>query len=282
MSGKVKKFFKWFLIISLVVASVAMTVFLFLKKVNSMKIEEVDLLEVVSAQEEFNEGFDSVVQIVEAEGKTDWFADLKSTKENLDDAMSKLSNHYVVSNFKVKEREISSTYTSMQTTRNLLMDMFDEYENKSTSAYFPRLIGANDIYVTYSNYLTKYAKFVMAVNNDLKSGDNFMISDIKYALIDLQSRIVINTFAKIEIVDDLKIIENDDNLDAINGKFNFDNSLIESDENISLNAIKFVQMYNRCDQNKLAKNFNTILSLAGIDSTSTLEQKAAFYFKEIF
>ena len=246
-----------------------------------MKINQVDVLEVVSAQEEFDEEFDSVIEVVQKEGKADWFADLKTTKENLDDSMSKLSNYYIASNFKVKERDISSTYSSMQTTRNLLMDMFDEYGKKATSAYFPKLIGANDIYVAYSNYLVKYARFVQAVNNDL-ADDSFMESDIKFAVIDLQTRIVINAFAKLEVVGDLKVIENDDNIDEINKYISFDSSLIESDKNLSVSSIRFVQLYNRCNKDKLAKSFVLTLSSANINAGATLEQKAAFYFKEIF
>lgn len=283
MSAKVKKFLKWFLIIILVVASVGATVFIFFKEYNKKKVEEVNLIEVIDSQEEFNDSFDEVFQIITNAGKQDWFSDVEDTKICLDTVMSKLTNYYIKNNFKVKEKNISDSYSSMQTTRNLLMDMFDEYIDKSTSSYFPRLIGANDIYVAYANYLTKYAKFVSAVNKNIMDREDLVVaSDLKFSIVDLYARIIMNSFSKVVVENDLKVIESDDNIDAINDDISFEYSLIESDDNLSINAIKFVQTYNKCDKTKLAKNFTSILTTASIDAGSTNEQKAAFYFKEIF
>jgi len=284
--SKFKKILKWFIIIVLIAGSVAATVFIFFKKYNENKINDVDLVSVLNSSEKtkFDSGFDAVLSSIEASEKPTWFNEAVTAGENLDESLKILSYYYIDSNGIVYDEEIDKTHSSMVTTRNTLINMFDEYAIKSTSNYFPILVGANDIFVAYSNYLVKYAKFVKAVNEDLLSRENFnAVSDIKFSMIDLYSRIVVDAFSKLTKDVDLAVIGNKVNLDEIHNYFKFENSYIVCDKALSVDAIKFIENYNACNKELFADKFvETLNSATGIDANSTVEKKAAFYFDQLF
>lgn len=286
MSAKVKKFLKWFIIILLVVGSVVATVFIFFKNYNKKQIKEVNLVNVLNSREKekFDQGLNSVLTTLDRNGKEDWFADVKLVSDNLDEALNVLTSYYVDNDGKVKDKEVSVTYSSMITTRNTLTDMFDEYSKKSTSLWFPAVVGANDIYTAVSNYLVKYAKLIKAVNENLVKSENFdTTSDIKFCLIDLYARITVDTFDQLTIKNNLQVIENDSNIDEINESFKFNNFYIDNENAFSLNALKFIQNYKECNKELFAEKFVENLTLAtGIDEKSSKEIKTAFYFNEIF
>ena len=139
-------------------------------------------------------------------------------------------------------------------------------------------------FVAYSNYLVKYAKFVKAVNEDLLSRENFnAVSDIKFSMIDLYSRIVVDAFSKLTKDVDLAVIGNKVNLDEIHNYFKFENSYIVCNKALSVDAIKFIENYNICNKELFADKFvETLNSATGIDANSTVEKKAAFYFNQLF
>ena len=284
--SKVKKILKWFIIIVLIAGAVAATVFMFFKKYNANKINDVDLVSVLNSTEKtkFDSGFDAVLSSIEASEKPTWFAEAVVAGENLDESLKILSCYYIDSNGIVNDAEIDKTHSSMITTRNTLINMFDEYAIKSTSSYFPILNGANDIFVAYSNYLVKYAKFVKAVNENLLSRDNFnSVSDIKFGMIDLYSRIVVDAFSKLSKDADLAVIGNKVNLDKIHSHFEFENSYIDYDKALSSDAIKFIENYNICNKELFADKFvETLDSATGIDANSSNEKKAAYYFNQLF
>ena len=284
--SKVKKILKWFIIIVLIAGAVAATVFIFFKKYNENKIDDVDLVSVLNSTErtKFDSGFDAVLSSIEASQKPTWFDEAVIAGENLDKSLKVLSYYYVDSNGIVNDAEIDKTYSSMITTRNTLINMFDEYKVKATSNYFPILLGANDIFVAYSNYLVKYAKFVKAVNEDLLTRENFnVVSDIKFSMIDLYSRIVVDAFSKLTKDVDLAVIGNKVNLIEIHNYFEFENSYIDCDNALKVDAIRFIENYNACNKELFADKFVEFLSKAnGIDAESTNEIKTAFYFNQLF
>ena len=284
--NKVKKILKWFIIIVLIAGAVAATVFMFFKKYNENKIDDVDLVSVLNSTEKtkFDSGFDAVLSSIALSQKPTWFDEAVVAGENLDESLKVLSYYYVDSNGVVNDAEIDKTHSSMVTTRNTLINMFDEYKVKATSSYFPVLLGANDIFVAYSNYLVKYAKFVKAVNEDLLSSENFnAVSDIKFSMIDLYSRIVVDAFSKLTKDVDLAVIGNKVNLDEIHSYFKFENSYIVCDNALTSDAIKFVENYNGCNKELFADKFVEYLDKTnGIDENSTTETKTAFYFNQLF
>ena len=286
MKFKVKKFFKWFGIIFLIVASVAATVFIFFKKYNENQVKEVNLINVLNSSEKtkFDNGFASVLSAINKTEKANWFEEVKIANDNLDDSLRVLSYYYMETDGLVKDREISSTYSSMITTRSTLTDMFNEYAIKSTSSYFPKLVGANDIFMAYSNYLVKYAKFVKAVNQNLTNRDGFILeSDVKFCVIDLYSRIVVDTFSNPITDGDLKVLESETNINEIDKHFKFNHSYIDDADVLSINAIRFIENYNACNKEAFADNFvQNLNSATGFDENSTREIKAAFYFNELF
>lgn len=286
MKAKFLKFLKWFIIIVLVVGAVGLTVFMFFRNYNKKQIKQVDLNDVLTStnKQNFDNQFDEIVQILSENGQTVWFLDLKTTSTKLDNSLDVLINYYVDSNFVVYDAQISSTYSYMINTRNLLNNMFDEYITKSESQYFSKLVGANDIYNVYSNYLVKYADFVQAVNNNLKSRSDFDItSDIKFSIIDLQTRITNLTFSKVLTSEELFKIENNSNIQKINSYVEYNNSLINGINNMSIDSIRFISCYENCNKTYFAEHFNEeITNVTTINSSSTNEQKSAYYLKKIF
>ena len=284
--SKFKKILKWFIIIVLIAGAVAATVFIFFKKYNENKINDVDLVSVLNSTEKtkFDSGFNAVLGSIESSEKPTWFDEAVVAGENLDESLKILSYYYIDSNGIVNDAEIDKTHSSMITTRNTLINMFDEYNIKSTSNYFPILLGANDIFVAYSNYLVKYAKFVKAVNEDLLSRDDFnAVSDIKFSMIDLYSRIVVDAFSKLTKDVDLAVIGNKVNLDEIHSHFEFENSYIVCDKALTSDAINFVENYNACNKELFAEKFVEYLNKTnGVDANSTTETKVAFYFNQLF
>ena len=284
--SKVKKILKWFIIIVLTVGAIAATVFVFFKNYNKNKVNEVDLVSVLTSGEKikFENGLDAVLGSVEKSEKPTWFAEAVMAGENLDISLGILSCYYIETNGIVKDAEIDKTYSSMITTRNTLINMFDEYSIKATSQYFPILDGANDIFVAYSNYLVKYAKFVKAVNEDLLTREEFnSVSDIKFSMIDLYSRIVVDVLSKLTKVDDLAVISNKVNINKIHSYFKFENSYIDCNNALTGDAIKFVENYNVCNKELFADKFvETLNGATGIDANSSVEKKAAYYFNQLF
>jgi len=283
---KVKKILKWTAIIALIVASIGVTVFIFFKKHNENKVAEVDLLSVTTSESKnkFDRGFDSVVEAIEERsGNTTWFASFETTSEDLDETMSVLVSYFVDSNFKVKDENISADYSSLSATKNSLQLMFNEYNIKTSSSYFPVLIGANDIYKVYSNYLVKYAKFIKTVNAYLVNSNDFSVaSDVKFVMIDLYANVVINTYSNFVPSGELNAIVSDVDLNKISTYYDFDNYYMDGDV-FSVNAIKLIENYNNCNKLNLAKDFAEIVNAtSSIDETSSAEQKFAYYLKEIF
>lgn len=284
--SKVKKILKWFIIVLLVAGSVAATVFIFFKKYNENRVKDVDLISVLNSSEktEFDEGFDVVLSVVENSSKPTWFEEAVIAGDNLDKSLNVLACYYIDSNGIVKDVEIDKTYSSMITTRNTLLKMFEEYAIKATSEYFPVLMGANDIFVAYSNYLVKYAKFVKAVNEYLLNRDGFnSVSDLKFSMIDLYSRIVVDAFSKLSKDIDLAVIGNKVNLDSINDVFKLDHSYIDCDNALTIDAIRFIENYNNCNKELFADQFvETLNKATSIEENSSAEIKAAFYYNRLF
>lgn len=282
---KVKKILKWTAIIALIVASIGVTVFIFFKKYNENKVAEVDLLSISTSESKnkFDRGFHSVVNAVENAGNTTWFASFETTSEDLDETMSILVSYFVDSNFKVKDENISADYSSLSATKNSLQLMFNEYNIKTSSSYFPVLIGANDIYKVYSSYLVKYAKFIKTVNSYLVKSNGFNTkSDVKFVMIDLYANIVVNTYSNFVPSGELHAIESDVNLNKVSTYYDFENYYMDGDV-FSADALKLIENYNICNKSNLAKDFAEIVnSVSTIDENSSAEQKFAYYLKEIF
>jgi len=118
----------------------------------------------------------------------------------------------------------------------------------------------------------------------LLSIENFnAVSDIKFSMVDLYSRIVIDAFSKLTKDVDLAVIANKVNLDEIHNHFKFENSYIDCDNALKVDAIKFIENYNGCNKELFAEKFVEYLDKTnGIDANSTPETKTAFYFNQLF
>lgn len=286
MKAKFFSFLKWFIAVVLIVGAVVLTVFVFFKKNESKQVQQVDLNNVLTSSDKqnFDSGLDDVIQVLSSNGQADWFVDLKTTADKLDESLNALTNYYINSNFVVSDNDVGEQYSSMINTRNLLNLMLDEYKTKSESAYFAKDVGANDIYSVYSSYLVKYAKFIQAVDNNVKSISGFdSSSDIKFSVIDLQTRIVVSTFSSLNTADKLVKITSNANIQKINSYIVYENSYITGASRFSKVALLFIQNYERCNKSYLAEHFVEELNKAtSVSESSSAEQKSAYYFKRMF
>ena len=78
-----------------------------------------NLINVLNSSEKtkFDNGFASVLSAINKTEKANWFEEVKIANDNLDDSLRVLSYYYMETDGLVKDREISSTYSSMITTR---------------------------------------------------------------------------------------------------------------------------------------------------------------------
>lgn len=286
MKTKLLKFLKWFLTIFLIVGAVGLTVFIFFKNYKSKEIQKVDLNSVLNStdKQNFDNGLDSTITILSNNGQTDWFTVLKTTSTKLDSSLDVLVNYYIDDNFVVRDENIDSTYSSMINTRSLLISMFNEYSIKADSVYFQKDIGANDIYSTYSTYLVRYARFIQAVDNNLKNRSGFDYSgDVKFSIIDLQTRIVISTFSNLTETNNLNVITTSADINLINSYVFYRNSYIVGNNTFGVAAINFIQSYEACNKTYLAEHFAEEVNRANsISESSSAEKKSAYYFKSVF
>lgn len=286
MKAKLLKFLKWFLTILLIVGAVGLTVFIFFKNYKSKEIQKVDLNSVLNStdKQKFDNGLDNTITILSNNGQTDWFTVLKTTSTKLDSSLDVLVNYYIDDNFVVRDENIDSTYSSMINTRSLLISMFNEYSIKADSVYFKKDIGANDIYSTYSTYLVRYARFIQAVDNNLKNRSGFdYYGDVKFSIIDLQTRIVISSFSNLTEKNNLNVITTSTDINLINSYVSYRNSYIFGNNTFGVASINFIQNYEACNKTYLAEHFAEEVGGANsISESSSAEKKSAYYFKSIF
>lgn len=277
-----KKFFKILIIILIVLATACLTIFLFFKNYKKPEDVSASLLGYLDSQSKvnFDEDLKSINETLKQVGDLRLEVILK-TSTNLDDCLETLTTYYVSNKAEFDDEKIIKQIKSVQSLKHLCGLMMDEYEIKTTSQYFNKKIGANDLYQTMSNYIVSYSNLVRLINDEI---DNLnKNSDVKFTMIEIYTDIAISTFSALDKqYGSLSIIKDSSNINEINKIFKMEHSqiLLPSNKTFIKQTNNFIESYKECDKESFAKSFAANLSVVTIQQDDLTANQIATYNSE--
>lgn len=277
-----KKFLKVFIIVLLVLATIAGTCYFFFRNLKKKNNTTSSISEYIFAQEktQFDDELQNVSNWVNSDNSDARINLIIATSNNLDDIVEVLSSYYVLSDTKINNERISKSFNNVLSARALLNDMAAEYKIKKDSSYFNRHLGANDFYEQSCVYLVNYAVFANHLNASLQLNKS---SDIKFSMFEIYCNVVINTFSDVNTSATNVVVKSTTNINKINTIFKIKNSYVETNvgqfhQNINL----FNQVYYNCNKMEFASNLASNISSVSSADQPTNEKMATYYFKQIF
>ena len=278
-----KKFLKVLIIVLLVLGAVGGTTYFFFKNNKKKSGDTGSLVNMLTSQQklDFNNDLRKMRTIVNSDLTDNRLTVIIETNDKLDQVVYNLLSYYINTNTTINNIPIKEQLDVVNANRALLGDMIKEYNIKKDSVFFDRHLGANDFYKNASVYLVEYAKFTDMLNNYTKV--NNKNADIKFAMIEVYTDVVENTFSKVvKNAKNLNEIENASNISLINDKMFIDNSYIQSTQAYTANASNFVKYYNNCNKQNFASSLaNNVTTVTSAEQANN-ELIATYYFKLIF
>ena len=284
-----KKFIKFFVIALIIVASVVTTCVIFFRNLDKIKQKEVAVVSFTSSEtkQNFDLNLNKTVTAVKNDNPADTRFDiLLSTISNLDNAMNVVATYYVDNGGAVKDNIIATKAEEVNGNMSLAVSMCKEYEIKTTSTYYDEHLGVNDLFDTTSKYIVSYSEFIILLNSNISSVNKNV--NVKFALIDSYCRVCIDVFSNKEASEETSTknwlkLKDTTNIDFYNRYFKFTNSQLVVKDMFSENNNNFISTYNNCDRANFAENIKSLCESISVYSESlTMEQKAAYYFKEVY
>ena len=276
-----KKFLKVFIIVLLVIASVAGTCYFFFKNLKEKDNTTASFAEMIYSEsyKTFKNDLVKTASYVNSD-KTDSRLDLIiETQMNLDEILTVLSSYHIDTDAKINNERISKAAKQLNSSKSLLQSMMREYSIKKDSTYFDRHLGANDLYKQSCNYLIAYARLLNYINMDLELNKNV---DLKFTMFDIYCNVVSTSFNSTKEASSRVVIENASNINKINDIFELDNSIIVTAVNPFASVInEFNDCYYSCNKTEFAENLSANILTAN-SNQGTAEQVATYYFKQIF
>lgn len=278
-----KKFLKVLIIVLLVLGAVGGTTYFFFKNNKKKSGDTGSLVNMLTSQQklDFNNDLRKMRTIVNSDLTDNRLTVIIETNDKLDQVVYGLLSYYLDTNTTINNIPIKEQLDVVNANRALLGDMIKEYNIKKDSVFFDRHLGANDFYKNASVYLVEYAKFTDMLNDYTKV--NNKNADIKFAMIEVYTDVVENTFSKVvKNAKNLNEIENASNISLINDKMFIDNSYIQSTQAYTANASNFVKYYNNCNKQNFASSLaNNVTTVTSAEQANN-ELIATYYFKLIF
>lgn len=279
-----KKFLKVFLVIILIIGAIAGTVFFFFKffkeKVDS--VAEVSNYIYADSSVQFN---DKIKQVDSALGSDARFDLIMETRENLEDSIVALLPYMKKYGEEFSHDKVVKELDIVKEKQSLASEMIAEFQLKSDSPYYPKSLGANDLYVEMSNMLVSQAQLVKVINNELSNAGVDKSGDIKFTLIDVYADVVITSFDEFQKVDNKAIIKDIEDIEFINTYFAVYNGCVLNLKNGSFSYLnnKFVEIYSNCNKSAFADNLKLNSNTVSTWSESlSNELKATYYFEQMY
>ena len=301
-----KKFLKIFIVVLLVLAVIGGTVFFFFRKNKKENVETGSIVNFLSSNSKINIGEKLAVideYIVGRNKPDDRLEVIIETNNKLDDISLALISYYVETNTTMENKEVNSKLKQIDSTRESLVRMADEYCVKSgyfvnenhkvefKNTYFDEHLGLNDLYLGMCSYLVQYAELTNLINQTLNVDRS---SDFRFAMFELYANLVINTFSSTigstgeatwVLISDTVSINSINNFLKIRNsnivKIQNENTANEKVELIfGIDTNKFIEKYESCNKWLFAKNFNDNLAKASLSGSN--EVVSAYYLKLIF
>lgn len=287
-----KKFFKVFITILVIVGAVAGTSYLFFKNLvkNSNKTGSIVNMLQSDSKQTFNTNLNTMDDIVNENGLDNRMEVIIETNKNLDKIVYTLSSYYINSSTTINNEKVKNQLNVVNLQRSTLTDMMEEYFIKSgyneetkqfTSTYFDKNLGLNDFYKKISSYLVNYAKLAKLISADI--GNVNKESDVKFIMFDVYADVVKFTFAEHDVDANKRVVVKDvSNLNLMNAKMKIENFYIDNQNIYTISMNNFVKSYNKCNKEKFAKNLVLNIAIANSPEQADNDLIATFYFKAIF
>ena len=278
-----KKIVKILLTVLLVLVAIGGTCILFFKNLKPEVITTESLIGYITKTNDLE--FD----VVNYDSR---FSAIMQTNENLEDCLASLSPYLMDDNISVSDEKIIAKLNEVSYSVNLASRMIAEYKIKEKSSFYNKDLGRNDLYTTMCEYLEDYATVINMINNKLADSSLNRSVDLKFDMIDLYCRVVIDTYAEPVTGEESKIVGILDasNINVMNDYFCLETSYI-TEKPVqgkyqflnTQNNNKFTKYYNDCNRDEFAKNLHTnITNITGITNESTAVELATYYFKLIY
>lgn len=281
-----KKFLKTLVIIVLVVGAVAGTCYFFYSHMREQIDASASVGEFVYGVK--NKDFDAKIERVN--GLANSRFDLIITTDSKMREMTTILNYYLINakEKSVDEDRIVDRLNDIYSLQDRIDDVMDEYIVKCDSASFDRMAGSNELYDALCSYMVAYADLMNIINSEIVDVLPYANADINFSMIDLYVNVVTNTFTNVtNNINGLRQIANSANINLVNtylkfedGRLNTGNSSFGDYSYLNNNFIKY---YSQCNKTDLASDFARLVNnTTSIANNSTNEQRAAYYFREIF
>ncbi|MFQ6751978.1 MAG: hypothetical protein ACLRFL_00235 [Clostridia bacterium] len=279
-----KKILKVIIISILVLGVIAGTCYIFYKNMKPEK-DPIVLVDYIKSEEKvkFNQGLADVDWYLSTVG--DNRLDLMLVAhDNLDSIMNSLSVYVVADGGKIMDQGVINALNNVSGARSNTQAMINEYKIKTTSPFFPMSLGANDLYEQASEYLTKYARLVIEINDYVRDLGINTESDPKFNMFDLYANIVSGAFEEVTILDgSLSLIKDSANISLVNNHFKINGNYLDISSPFAKATNDFNAYYSKCDKKEFAKNFanniNNVQSIVVGENTN--EEIATFYYKRM-
>ncbi len=282
-----KKLWKTLLIIVLIVASVAGTVYVFYKTFTRRQdsFAYINQYLVSSSTDEFND------KLVLSKKYADTRATVLIDTNEMFKDITKLLNGYMITakDYNINENALIGKLNDVIYARAVADNELDQYiwkckENSNVGAQFDKALAYNNSYKAVSNYLVKMSEFVKLLNDDVKIVLSNPDIDVKFAVIDIYSYASNNAF---KYFNDEKVVEvkSSANMTWLNTNIKFNNGYLSTTNengNYTENNNNFMTVYNKCDKVKFALNIAVNMNAVNeIVNSSSNEAKATYYLKQI-
>lgn len=160
-----------------------------------------------------------------------------------------------------------------------LEKMVEEYNIKSQNASFDKLVGANNIYESFADFVASYADYVLAVKVEVLKNVSSANIDVKFDIIDVYANVVKSSLQGLKV----DKANNLDNLNYMISHFELKNGYLLTQNpngNFASENNKFIEQYMQCDAANFAANLTENFALADKDAEAA-NLRAAYYLKII-
>lgn len=282
-----KKFVKWFVIILLVIATIAGTCYFFYKKLNKKQDSSASLGAFINSNEK--QDFEDELNLVNAdllESGDRRIEFLAVVNKNLDDITKVLSEYFIIDNENINDKEIVDSINKVSSERSKCFSMVKEYQIKRREKpdLFPKSKGANDLFEQMNVYLSEYAKLTKLINEQIDIYSVNKMTDPKFFAFDIYANIVVET-CKTETMAGLVEIKDKTNLEKANTVFEdygIKDSYWKAKNPFGEETVWFGENYSACDKEKFATEFSSLFDSSRVYASSmSYEGKAMFYFLKV-
>lgn len=237
--------------------------------------------------------FDSVNNFLTSTNQKDFKLDIQKVAttggdrfnlfiETYDDMLQITSslNSYLVDYHNASvETKVESRISNLQSTQNSLAYMAEEYFIKCNNSAYNKLVGANDLYEDFADYIADVAEFVQYLQTKVLPEISTANIDIKFSIFELYANVCKLTLR------DLKVdaTHNFNNLSYMNQHFTLTNNYISTanaNGDFAIDNNKFISLYNECNKAEFATNLSENVNNATSAST-TKELQASYYLSII-